>query len=44
MTLVVLTSRLRFVVRPIVRHVLTVETDHPDRTVAVLVPELVENR
>ena len=42
--LVVLTSPFRFVVRPIVDYVLSLETDRPERTVAVLVPELVENR
>jgi amino acid transporter len=42
--LVVLTSPFRFVVRPIVDYVLTLEADRPDRNIAVLVPELVENR
>jgi hypothetical protein len=42
--LVVLTSPFRFVVRPIVEYILKLETDHPARNVAVLVPELVENR
>jgi hypothetical protein len=41
--LVVLTSPFRFVVRPLVEHILHLETDHPDRNVAVLIPELVEN-
>jgi amino acid transporter len=42
--LVVLTSPFRFVVRPIVEYILTTEGDHPERNVAVVVPELVENR
>jgi hypothetical protein len=42
--LVVLTSPFRFVVRPIVEYILQLEADHPARNVAVLVPELVENR
>jgi amino acid transporter len=42
--LVVLRSPFRFVVRPIVDYVLKLETDRPDRNIAVLVPELVENR
>jgi amino acid transporter len=42
--LVVLTSPFRFVVRPILEYILTLETDHPARNVAVLVPELVESR
>jgi hypothetical protein len=40
--LVVLVSPFRFVVRPIIEYVLKLETDHPERNVAVLVPELVE--
>jgi amino acid transporter len=43
-TLMVITSRFRFVIRPIVDHILTLQADHPDRNVAVVVPELVENR
>jgi hypothetical protein len=39
---VVLVSPFRFVVRPIIEYVLKLETDHPERNVAVLVPELVE--
>jgi amino acid transporter len=42
--LVVLSSPFRFVVRPIVDHVLKLETDRPERNIAVLVPELVEKR
>jgi hypothetical protein len=41
--LVVLTSPFRFVVRPLVEHILHLEKDHPARNVAVLVPELVES-
>jgi amino acid transporter len=41
--LVVLTSPFRFVVRPLVEHILDLEKDHPARNVAVLVPELVES-
>jgi amino acid transporter len=41
--LVALTSPFRFVVRPIVEYILHLETDHPARNVAVLVPELVES-
>ncbi len=43
-TLVVLPSRFRFVLRPIVEHILDLQAEHPDRHVAVVVPELVENR
>jgi hypothetical protein len=42
--LVVLTSPFRFVIRPIVDYVLRLESDHPDRNVAVVVPEVVESR
>jgi amino acid transporter len=42
--LVVLTSPFRFVVRPIVDYVLKLETDRPDRNIAVVVPELAESR
>jgi amino acid transporter len=41
--LVVLTSPFRFVVRPLVEHILQLEKDQPARNVAVLVPELVES-
>lgn len=37
-----LSSPYRFVVTPIVNYVLDLECKHPDRTVAVLIPELVE--
>ncbi len=40
--LVLLNSPYRFVIQPIVDHVLEVERDHPDRTVAVVIPALVE--
>jgi amino acid transporter len=39
----VVTSRYRFVIRPIVEYVLEVEQANPDRQIAVLVPELVEH-
>jgi amino acid transporter len=42
--LTVLRSPYRFVIQPIIDHVLEVERQNPDRTVAVLVPELVEPR
>jgi amino acid transporter len=42
--LIVLTSPFRFVVRPIVDYVLKLESDQPDRNIAVLVPELAESR
>jgi hypothetical protein len=40
--LVVVRSPFRFVVHPIVDAVLAVEREHPDRTVAVVIPALVE--
>jgi len=40
--LVTVQSPFRFVMSPIVGHVLELEKQHPDRQVAVLVPELVE--
>jgi amino acid transporter len=40
--LVVLHSPYRFVIQPIVDHVLKVEREHPDRTVAVVIPSLLE--
>jgi amino acid transporter len=40
--LTVLESPFRFVVQPIIDHVLEIERSNPDRTVAVLLPELVE--
>jgi hypothetical protein len=39
--LVVVSSPYRFVIMPLVEHILKVEHDHPDRQIAVLVPELV---
>jgi hypothetical protein len=39
--LVLLSSPYRFVIMPLVEHILKVEHDHPDRQIAVLVPELV---
>ncbi len=42
--LILLKSPFRFVVRPIVDHVLKLEQENPDRDLAVLVPELVESR
>jgi len=40
--LVVLPSPYRFVISPILDYVLQLERDHPDRQIAVLIPELVE--
>jgi amino acid transporter len=40
--LVILKSRYRFILAPIVEYVLELERKHPDRQIAVLVPELVE--
>jgi len=42
--LTVLKSPFRFVVQPIVDHVLEIERNNPDRTIAVLLPELVERQ
>jgi amino acid transporter len=42
--LVTLKSPFRFVVRPILDYVLDLEQANPDRQIAVLIPELVENR
>jgi amino acid transporter len=39
--LVFLSSPYRFVLMPLVDHILKTEQDHPDRQIAVLVPELV---
>jgi amino acid transporter len=39
--LVYVASPYRFVLLPLVEHILQVEHDHPDRQIAVLVPELV---
>ena len=40
-TLTTGTSPFRFILKPIVDHILKVEAEHPDRSVAVVVPELV---
>jgi amino acid transporter len=42
--LVMLRSPYRFVITPIFQYILEIERKHPDRHVAVLVPELVEPR
>ena len=42
--LTVLKSPFRFVVQPIIDHVLEVERKNPDRTIAVLLPELIERQ
>ena len=42
--LVVLPSPFRFIVRPILNYTMDLEQANPDRTVAVLIPELVESR
>ena len=39
--LVFVHSPYRFILAPLVEHILQVEHDHPDRQIAVLVPELV---
>jgi hypothetical protein len=39
--LVLLSSPYRFVIAPLVEYILKVECEHPDRQIAVLVPELV---
>lgn len=39
--LILLSSPYRFVIAPLVEYILKVERDHPDRQIAVLVPELV---
>jgi general stress protein CsbA len=43
-TLICLHSPFRFVLAPLVEHILKVEHDHPERQIAVLVPELVVKR
>lgn len=40
--LTVVSSRYRFVIRPIVEYILQVEQENPSRQIAVLIPELVE--
>lgn len=42
--LVVLRSPYRYVIQPIIDHVLAVEREHSDRTIAVVIPALVERR
>jgi amino acid transporter len=42
--LTVLKSPFRFVVQPVIEHVLEIERKNPDRTIAVLLPELVERQ
>jgi amino acid transporter len=42
--LVVVQSPYRFIVRPILNYTLELELANPDRTIAVIVPELVESR
>lgn len=42
--LTILKSPFRFVVQPILDHVLEIERNNPDRTIAVLLPELVERQ
>ncbi len=39
--LVLLSSPFRYVLMPLVEHILKTEHDHPDRQIAVLVPELI---
>lgn len=38
----VLKSPYRFIIKPVVERILELETEHPDRMIAVLLPELVE--
>jgi amino acid transporter len=40
--LVVLNSPYRFIIKPVVERVLELEKEHPDRMIAVLLPELME--
>ena len=40
--LVVLKSPYRFIINPLVDHILVLENEHPNRMIAVLLPELVE--
>ena len=42
--LVVLQSPFRFIIRPILNYALELEKANPDKTIAVLIPELVESR
>ena len=40
--LVVLKSPYRFIIKPVVERILELEKEHPDRMIAVLLPELIE--
>jgi hypothetical protein len=40
--LVVLKSPYRFIIKPVVERILELENEHPDRMIAVLLPELIE--
>jgi len=42
--LTVLKSPFRFVVEPIIDHILEIERENSDRTIAVLLPELIERQ
>ena len=42
--LIVLRSPYRSVIQPIIDHVLAIERDHPERTIAVIIPQLVKRR
>jgi amino acid transporter len=42
--LVLLKSPFRFIIRPLLDYTLNLEKDHPDRTISVIIPELVESR
>jgi amino acid transporter len=42
--LIVVRSPYRLVIQPILEYVLSVERDHPDHSVAVVIPDLVERR
>jgi len=42
--LVLLKSPFRFIVRPILNYTLELQTNNPDRTIAVMIPELIESR
>jgi hypothetical protein len=41
--LVQLESPYRFVITPIVDHVLKVQQEHPERRIAVVIPEMIEH-
>jgi amino acid transporter len=42
--LVLLQSPFRFIIKPLLNYTLEVEKKNPDRTIAILIPELVESR